>query len=646
MVLRFWLYCALAIGWAGMTACSSKPPESTRGVNEKTPANRESKSDKQEQAERPTLEPFDPPPLSEIDAKADWQAQPVRDSLEHLNKYLAEHPPLVTDREALQLRNDSPEANEKILSALGRQPKDEKEVDGNASLTLRLGGEVRSMNPVLSSSTTESEVGGLISSYLLAYDWNFLPYAEADFVVRWDTSKDGLIDKITMRDDILWSDGTRLTAHDVAFTFQLIMDPDVPVPAIRSGTDRLRWVHAYDDRTVVYFHKEALATNAWNLFFPILPRHIFASSYPSDKTLSQSARHVEMENKPVTSGPYEVASRQRGREIVLRRRENFYMVGGKQVRAKPYFQTVRFQVIEDSNTALLGLKKGDLDSSDLTPEQWVSQTTGADFYDKNTKVTGVEWTSFHFAWNMKTPLFRDVRVRQAMSYAYDYEDLLKRLSHGLYQPSAGVFYKDSWMAPKDFPEPYTQDLDKAEELLDEAGWTDSDGDGIRDKDGKPFRFSLLYRGNEPTIERICNVLRESLEQIGVECNLRPMEFTQLVATLQDRNFEAAFGGWGTGTDPFTLENIWGTGEERNYSGYSNPEVDTLFEEGLIEMDRDKRAEIYGKIHNLIYKDQPYTFLYWRASFYGFNKGLRGYHMSPRGPFSYSPGTSAIWKIAP
>lgn len=644
MALRFCFTLLVLTAGLGLMACSSKP-QAVEETRQDADTQSAATADERPESEAQKLEPFDPPPLAEIDAKADWQVRPVKDSLEHLKKYLAEQPPLATDAEALALRNDSPQANAKILSALGRQPTDGMEVDWNGSLTLRLGGEVRSLNPVLSSSTTESEVGGMISSYLLAYDWNFIPYADADFVVRWETSKDGMLDKIVMRDDILWSDGKPLTAHDVAFTFQLIMDPEVPVPAIRSGTDKLRWVHAYDDRTVVFFHRQSLATNAWNIFFPILPKHVFESSYPEDKTLSKSTRHVELESKPVSSGPYEVASRQRGSDIVLKRRESFFMVGGKQVRNKPYMETIRFRIIEDGNTSLLALKSGGIDSTDLTPEQWISQTTGEEFYSRNTKVTAVEWTSFHIAWNMKTPYFSDPRVRKAMSYAYDYDELLNRLAHGLYEPSAGILYKDSWMAPKDFPEPYQQNLDKAEELLEEAGWEDSDGDGIRDKDGQPFRFSLIYRGNEPIFERFCNVMREALEQIGVECNLRPMEFTQLVATLQERNFEAAFGGWGTGTDPFTLQNIWGTGEERNYAGYSNPEVDKLFEQGLVELDRDKRAEIYGKIHNLIFEDQPYTFLYWRASFFGFSKALRGYHMSPRGPFSYSPGTSAIWRIA-
>ena len=106
-----------------------------------------------------------------------------------------------------------------------------------------------------------------------------------------------------------------------------------------------------------------------------------------------------------------------------------------------------------------------------------------------------------------------------------------------------------------------------------------------------------------------------------------------------------YGGWGTGTDPDSSENIWKTGEPRNYVGYSNPEVDKLYIEGRKEFDKTKRAAIYAKIDELIYADQPYTFLYFRNSFYGFSKQLRGYKFSPRGPFSYSPGFGSLWMVA-
>jgi peptide/nickel transport system substrate-binding protein len=507
-----------------------------------------------------------------------------------------------------------------------------------------MGGEVRSTNALLISSVSEFDLQGFINAGLISFDRRLSPFADAATCVSWQTSEDRLMDKIVLRDDLTWSDGKPVTAHDIAFSFQVIMDERVPVPAVRSGTDELRWVHAYDDRTIVYFHKESKATNVWNIAFPFLPKHLYESSYVDDPTLAKSDRHVELENNPVCCGAYTIARRQRGGEIVLKRREGFYLHQGKEVREKPYFDTIRFRIIEDSNTALLAIKSGNIDETNLIPEQWVKQTQDDEFTRRNTKVKETEWTSWHVCWNLKSPFFSDLRVRRAMAYAFDYEELLGRLAYGLYEPSSGSFHRGSWMAPKEYPSPYKQDLDKAEALLEEAGWTDSDGDGIRDKDGRPFQFTLSYR-SDPVLERYCNVMRESLDKIGIECRLGPIEFTVLQQRMLDHNFDASFGGWGTGADPDTFRNIMGSGEERNFGSYSNPQVDELFKQAAREFDRSKRGELYGKIHSILFEEQPYLYLYWRASFYAFNKELRGYVMSPRGPFNYSPGASAIWRVA-
>jgi peptide/nickel transport system substrate-binding protein len=113
--------------------------------------------------------------------------------------------------------------------------------------------------------------------------------------------------------------------------------------------------------------------------------------------------------------------------------------------------------------------------------------------------------------------------------------------------------------------------------------------------------------------------------------------------MQKRNFQACISAWGSGTDPDTSENIWKTGEMRNYCGYSNPEVDRLYAEGRRELDRGRRAGKYARIQEILYEDQPYTWLFWRNSFYGFSKDLRGYVFSPRGPYHYSPGFGSLWK---
>src|SRR5690606_35522076 len=133
------------------------------------------------------------------------------------------------------------------------------------------------------------------------------------------------------------------------------------------------------------------------------------------------------------------------------------------------------------NTSLLALKDENIHEMMLQPEQWQFQTVNDEYYARNTKARDVEWTYFYFGWNMREPFFSDQRVREAMSYAFNHQEMLDTLLYGLYQPSVGIFHPEAWMSADPPPKPYKQDLDKAEELLDAAGWVDNDGDGIRDK---------------------------------------------------------------------------------------------------------------------------------------------------------------------
>jgi peptide/nickel transport system substrate-binding protein len=638
-----------------LLGCSKDPiKESASGGEREDSGGAETAKSESTKKEKPAdaefeipVQPADLPTLAELDEKAGWIDQPVKDTFEMLLEKQAAEPPLATVAEALALRNTSRDANEKVLNALGRAKRDESQIDYDAVINRHFRRDVKSTNPVMFNTVEENELGTLIGITLLAFDWNLAPVGDREIIRSWQISKDRMLDKIVMRDDLTWSDGKPVTAHDVVFSFLTIMNPKVPVPAVRSGTDKLRWVHAYDDHTLVFFHKEALATNVWNVIFPIIPRHVYEKSVVEDPTMQEIDYHVALENSPISCGPYVISKRQRGQEFVLTRRESWYMHGGKQVRDKPYFKEVRMQVIEDLNTALRALRNGELDEMILNPEQWVTQTGDDDFYRLNTKVSGLEWTYFHFEWNVETPYFSDLKVRQAMSFAFDYKEMHDTLNYGLYERCNGIFHPTSWMAPKNPPAYYEQNLDRAEQLLDEAGWTDHDGDGIRDKTigGRqvPFEFSILVPP-VPDRVKICTLLKENLGQIGITCNVSQLEATVILDKLLKHEFQAAFGGWSTGADPDTSENIWGTGQGRNFGYYSNPEVDRLYEVARHEFDRQKRGEIYGRIHELIFADQPATWLYFRNAFYAFNKNLRGYMFSPRGPFGYSPGFGSVYKI--
>jgi len=247
-------------------------------------------------------ESFEPPALETIDRDARWIDRPVKDALTLLRAEQDAEPLKATVAEALTLRNDTPSNNAAILSALGQLPA-EGAADLEARIDRHVAGDLGSTNPILISSNAEFDILGLTGFGLFSFDRQLEPFANAETVVSWQTSADGLIDKVVLRDDLVWSDGRPITAHDVAFTYRVIMDPRVPVPAVRSGTDQLRGVHAYDDRTLVFFHREPLATNVWNINFPVLPQHVYEKTWEDDPTLKDSPAHVALEEKPICDGP-------------------------------------------------------------------------------------------------------------------------------------------------------------------------------------------------------------------------------------------------------------------------------------------------------------------------------------------------------
>lgn len=646
----------LSLALATLMGCGGGDSRTPDGVDPSTPSTEatsagNSSGEPEVDLDAPLLEPFDAPQtLAEVEEGVVWKDGLVVDSFERLREWKQKNPPELTPAEALKLKNTSDENNDKIYAALS-MPHKEDGSDINYDDTFNHAAimDVSSLNPVLTSSIIEADYHVLTAANLFAFDWNMIPYADGDFVKEWKRSEDGLLEKIVLRDDLTWSDGKPITAHDIVFSFQLIMNPKVPIRAVRQGTDEIRWIEAYDDQTLVYWHKEPSVVSIWNLNFPIIPKHIYEESVKEDPTLKESDYHVQLELKPVTGGPYRLVKRERGQALVLERREEWYMKDGKQVRHKPHFREIRFKVLEDPNTRLLALKSGAVDEAELDPEEWMEKTTGDDFYKNNTKVRGEEWTYYFVAWNTKSPFFEDKRVRQAMALTMDHEEMLNELCYGLFKPSYGIFHRNSWMFPKSPTQAIDrfnhQNLDRAEELLDEAGWEDSDGDGYRDKmvNGRRTRFEFtIVVKNAADRVAICNLLREMLDQIGIICNVRPMESAAHQEEVFEKKFQASFMGWGSGADPYTNENIFGSGKQRNFGSYSNAQVDQWFKDAMVADGREARGAIYGKIHEQIYEDQPYMFLYTRSSFFGFNKRMRGYNFSPRGLFSYSPGIRSIW----
>lgn len=584
-----------------------------------------------------------------------WIPQPIFSPYDLAYNFFNPDRPHLTPEEAAALKNDSPEANQKIIEAYQRFPdrknmkpeQDCPEIDYDAELHRHISADATSFNPLFFNSTADAEIISYTQAGLLTLRLDTMEYVgSADTIVSWVSSADHKMDKIIIRDDLLWSDGTPVTAYDFEFSYDVIMSSAVPIAAVRSGTDMLLGVKAYDERTLVFFHQEPSPISPLNISYYVIPKHIYEKSIYEDPTLVRTPYHQKQEHNPVTSGPYVVEKHMPQAQIVLKRRENYHLVNGKQVREKSFFNRIHFQISPDSATAFMQMRNGDIEVMDFMPEQWLTQATTDEFYEKNTKASASSWTYFALWFNLSKdcPFFQDIRVRQALSYAFDYDEMLKVHRKGLDIQCRGNFAESAPFFPKNANLEYMkQDYAKARELLREAGWIDTDRDGILDHEWKgkriPFSFTI-QTSNKPERIELCNLFSRCLRHLGIECTVQSMEFNVMCQRQVQHKFEMYMGGWGAGADPYSGQNIWGTGEGRNFISYSNPEVDRLYAEGLREFNRQKRVEIYQKIHMHLYQDYPCIWLYNLNASTGFNKKLRGVGFYYRGA-----NLSSTWKEA-
>lgn len=620
--------------------------------------------------EVPTAEPFKIPespfplPTWEEITKMEWEQGWVADWKDLASKRAKEYKtdkniewvlnqrPDVPEGQKVMLTEDMKKIYTDMIAVLCQPPASDSEVDWDAEFRRHIVAP-ETLNAILVSSSYEMDVTNVMYAGAMNFDHQLVALADARFVKEWWRHKEGLYDVLILRDDLLWEDGMPWTAYDIEFSYHMIMKESISVPAQRSGTDEMKWVKAYDSNKIVFFHKESLATNQWNINFGILPKHIYERSITENPTMVDSKWHSYWNNYPLASGAYRITERTTN-HILLERRDSFYLnAKGEQIRPKPYMKYVRFKVIDNDSVALLEMKNGNIDEFRVTASQFMRQTSGDEFYKHNLKVYGPTWTYMYICWQQKgnppNPFFHDLRVRKAMSYAFNMERWLNDMNYGLFQQGAGTFHPDSpWGTPE--LELIQRDIEYARELLEEAGWAgDKNNNGIIDKEVNGERVDFEFTMTIPTSGTAGDcavILQQDLKELGIKMNIQRLEWATYQERTHEKKFQACCAAWGSGSDPDTSSNIWTTiayENGRNYGGYSNLEVDELFEAGKREFNFEKRREIYQRINQLIYEDQPYTFLNHRAEIWAFNKELRGYNFSPRDPFGYLMGFDAIWK---
>lgn len=510
--------------------------------------------------------------------------------------------------------------------------------------TLRsvLASDPRGLNPYIANGADVTEYGLLMNDYMAERDINnpdnWLPRLATSVT----TADDGLTYIIKLQEDVYWhkpavdwdsgnfdwlkGDGPdgrhEFVADDYVFVWDMLQNNQVAgrTASLRNYFEAMDSIEAVDEHTLKVTYNERLYTNlAMLLELAPVPRWLFM--YDQDgREYEQATWGLKLNEhwfnqRGIGVGPYKYAAWESGVKLEFEANEMYW---GE----PPAFDRILRPIVKDQNAFPRKVKAGEIDITSIQPEQYKTVVLDADGeildneHIQTTKFSTL--TYFYMGWNMDDPKFSDKRVRQAMTMSFDRQGIIDSVFHGLGTLHTGPYPKQVACYDKSI-EPYPYDIDAAKALLEEAGWTDSDGDGIRDKviDGQKmdFEFTFLMYGSSTEYETLASIWREALLEVGVKMTPSPVEWSTMLKKMDEREFDVYSGAWVPGWDTDLMQ-LWHSTEadkpqSSNRIGFRNEEADKIAEELRRTFDEDRRTELCHDFHALVHDEQPYTFFYAR-----------------------------------
>lgn len=469
-------------------------------------------------------------------------------------------------------------------------------------LVVWIGSDPNTLNPVIATEASTNQVNEFVVEQMFARE-NTSFDLKPQLALRYEVSPDHLHYTMWLRQGVRWHDGQPFTARDVEFTFQKINDPAVGAASLSSYFVKAGIVHcaALDDYTVRFDMEHPYAFALEKIaFMPIVPKHIYDVPTPFRENLAN--RH------PIGTGPMRFAEWRTNEIIRVEANPDYWGNAegrGMQIRG------VDYRITSDQWVAFQRTKKGQFDFAPVRTIQWVKQTESKSFLARYRKLLIDSYSGgyTYIGWNLHHPCFTDARVRRALSMLIQRDRLIEKLLFGVGKSVIGPFYDGGPQHdPSITPIPYNPT--EALRLLEDAGWIDHDGDGIRDRNGEPFHFSLMHYGGKFN-DSMSNILREDFRKIGIHMDIRQLEPAVFMKTIGDHQFDAYVSGW-TGDyedDPYQIWHSSQIDKGSNYVQFANAEADRLMDDARLEFDHEKRNALYHRFEKIIVDAQPYTFLF-------------------------------------
>ncbi len=413
-------------------------------------------------------------------------------------------------------------------------------------------------------------------------------------------STDGLTLRFVLRKSICFSDGVPITAADVLFSFNTIMNPGVDCAPYRGYFDNVKACNKIDDRTIEFKMSKPYFLAAQYLGgISIIPEHVYKFSKPADFNNQGEVL--------VGSGPYKVDHWDRGQQLVLARNDKYWS-------DRPTFDKLVFKFIINPQAAFQSFQNEQIDSDDPDAEQYAKFSEDAEFTKKFTlyKFPRPDMGYTYVGYNLVKPMFKDKLTRQALAMLIDRDAIIHTFLKDLAMPISGPF---SPMTPQHDQSiaPLPHDPEGAKRKLAEAGWKVG-SDGLLERAGVKFEFELSMPADAPIPTRIANYMKEQFERAGIRMRITPWEFATLVDRIDERKFDAILLSWSGDVegDPYQIwhsDSIKDKGS--NAISFINKESDHLIEVARTTLDTGKRMELWHQWERLIADEQPCTFLFSR-----------------------------------
>ncbi|MFN8482240.1 MAG: ABC transporter substrate-binding protein [Anaerolineae bacterium] len=426
----------------------------------------------------------------------------------------------------------------------------------------------------------------------------YIPWLATD----WKASDDGKTWTFTLRDGVTWQDGQPLTADDVVFSFDYMKKQPATAPLSR-GMEFIAGARKVDDKHVEIALTRPYAPFLGNLAasVPIIPKHIWESVADPLKYTDKAAL--------IGSGPYKLTSYDKASGAYLYEANPDFWLGA------PYVKRIELVPAAD---ALLALKQGQIDAASLPTEGGVTDELIAPFKTADFAMLDQkgEWNPV-LQFNLSKPPYNDVKFRQAVAYAIDRDGLVNRLLQGRGEPGSL-----GWLPPANpmynaNVEPYKADVAKAKALLDEAGYKDANGDGVREMpDGKPLAMTLTFDSNG--YARIAELIRDSLKDVGIAVTLKPVDRATMDSQSAAGTFDAVVNYYGgLGGDPDYMRQAFSAKSPSKaftrVQNYANARFEELADQQLGVADEAKRKALLGEMQSIVAKDAPVVPLYYPTS---------------------------------